>query len=587
MTTVQNQHYDDVRPAGFRGQIEDVRIRRDTVPAQVKPLAEAARPQDMDLKAVARWALHYLIENPRKELDYECRFSIMPMDLPPAPTGHDLITMGDTDCRMDWEYIYMRDICGSAEGNDVEQGVRRRILSYLRDDDLAWVPMYHYCIADLKDLEPAVSTWATAKTLLSLAETYQRTHDPQAKSLARKIFVALRGLASWDTGRAYYLGGSGPWRDGQWIPTFVNTIHPAALEPILRYWETTGDAEAFEFAKALADGMLADLQTNQGKDRILADGSFFGHTHCHGHAIWGMAHLGAITHDPRYIEWARRPYEFLLGHGTDWGWVPEGLSETGGNHHSETCTVSDMVSIAAWLARAGYPSYWDHVERYVRNYIGETQFLLTPEIEALYRRLHGDKPQECQQGITVLKELEGGFLACIQPNSLMDTPDGMHMMGCCPPEGMRTLHTAWSNVVLDYPEGVFVNLSFNRDAPEAEVVSFLPYEGRLTVVAKCAKDFFLRPPSWAPRGEVQTYRDGRSVDPVWKGGYVAFKNVHAGEELTITYPLVEFKQTVAVVGKTYTYHWLGNTVVGVEPRAEQMPLFAQVPRSLPPYPSEK
>ena len=61
---------------------------------------------------------------------------------------------------------------------------------------------------------------------------------------------------------------------------------------------------------------------------------------------------------------------------------------------------------------------------------------------------------------------------------------GMNMMGCCPPEGMRVLHVAWRNVVTESPAGVFVNLSLNRDAAQARVVSFAPNIGRLTVVVK-------------------------------------------------------------------------------------------------------
>ena len=33
-------------------------------------------------------------------------------------------------------------------------------------------------------------------------------------------------------------------------------------------------------------------------------------------------------------------------------------------------------------------------------------------------------------------------------------------------------------------EGIWVNLAFNHESPEARVVSFLPNEGRVTVVAR-------------------------------------------------------------------------------------------------------
>lgn len=155
------------------------------------------------------------------------------------------------------------------------------------------------------------------------------------------------------------------------------------------------------------------------------------------------------------------------------------------------------------------------------------------------------------------------------------------MMGCCPPEGMHALHIAWTNVVVEAERGVEVHLALNRDHPAARVVSFLPKEGRVTVEARKNSDFYLRPPSWTPRKAVRAYVDGKEVQPLWDGAYVKFAEVRPGKELTLTYPLVEFSQHVTIAGTPYTYHWMGNTVLGVAPRGAILPLFAEVPRPLP------
>jgi len=596
-------------PPGFSGElIGEAKVLDGSQPSTVRLLAEEKPPADLDLTQMAGKAMHYLINNPRKHLDWECRFSIMPLDFPPAPQGHDPITLGDTDCRMDWEFIYMREMCGSEEGREAEAGLRRRILGYVREDGLSWVPMHHYCIPDLKDFEPAVSPWATAKTMVSLAETYARTENPQAKALARKLFLGLKGLASWEGRRAYYRGGSGPWREGKWIDSFMTVMHPVVVEPLVRYWECTGDDEAGEFALAVAEGMLANLQSNLGDHRILEDGSFLGHVHATGHAVWGLAHLGALSAERRYLDWARQVYQFVVGRqGTDYGWIPEWIAERHDGRafntgRGEVCAVSDMVSIGACLARAGYSQYWDWIERCIRNYLRAVQFSVTPEYEAEYRRLHGER---ADQGLPVMRELEGGFLGATLPNSWLDREDHMDMMGCCSPEGMRALYTAWTNVVTESNEGVLVNLSFNRDAPAARVVSFAPEQGRLTVVAKRAGDFFLRPPAWAANAdrsasgasaEVKGYRDGRSVPVEWRRDYVVFKAAPAGQELSITYPLLSFRQQVEVpcadyaaewldqstlvqkrrgeaAGKRYLLYWLGNTVAGLEPQSPTLPIL--------------
>ena len=253
--------------------------------------------------------------------------------------------------------------------------------------------------------------------------------------------------------------------------------------------------------------------------------------------------------------------------GTDWGWFPE----SPGSRNSETCATGDMVTLAACLAGAGYPRYWDDAERFVRNYCRAAQFFLTPEYEALYRKKHPDV-SEADEGLRQAMDFQGGFVARLTPDSLT-VGDNMNMMGCCPPEAMRALAVVWRSVVTESKDGVWVNLGFDRDAPEARVVSFAPSTGRLTVVAKKAASFFLRPPSWAAKDRIRAYRGRSQVKTEWTGDYVMFANAEPGRELTIVYPLPSFRQTVTVGGGDYTYEWLGNTVIGVDPPGKGLPLF--------------
>ena len=81
---------------------------------------------------------------------------------------------------------------------------------------------------------------------------------------------------------------------------------------------------------------------------------------------------------------------------------------------------------------------------------------------------------------------------------------------------------------------------------------------------------------------MRAYVDGKAVDPDWDGAYVRFAGVKSGQRLTIDYPLVDFFQRVTIAGTTYNYRWIGNTVLGVDPAGTILPLFAEVPRPLPP-----
>ncbi len=126
-----------------------------------------------------------------------------------------------------------------------------------------------------------------------------------------------------------------------------------------------------------------------------------------------MARLGALTGNTRYLEWARKAYDWLMTQGTDWGWFPE----SPGVSNSETCATGDMVALAACLAGAGYTGYWDDVERFIRNYCREAQFFPIPEYEALYRSKHPGA-SESAEGIRRVRDFKGGFVARLTPNSL-------------------------------------------------------------------------------------------------------------------------------------------------------------------------
>ncbi|MDD5704731.1 MAG: hypothetical protein PHR35_02315 [Kiritimatiellae bacterium] len=600
--------------SGFLGDVSNVRLVETRHEADA--LLNVRPAADMDLVAMARWCQRALRLNPRPKLDYECRFSMVPSWYPPCPgpEDHDPITIGDTDCRMDWEFGYMREMTGDTAADEVGRGVRKRVLGYLRDDGNCWVTVR------ASSTMPGIwaVSWTTGELLVSLSEEFRRTGDERLRPLCRKMFEALRRRADWVEGRAFYAGGNGWWDEEGWAVSDCTPYHPAMpLLGVTHYYEAFREPEALAFAVAFAEGEMANDQWRHGLLRdpskltprqqrqrtefsgipefpetsrdldlgVRPDGSFDAHSHMRTRQGWGMAHLASITREPRLVAWCKRLLDFVLSRGTAYGWMPEGIGSTVG---SETCVVGDVISMAEKLAKCGYPEYWDVVERAVRNYIREAQFFFSPEYEEMYRRLHPG--EEGEKGLTMARNLEGGFQGRMGLTERIHYQYDMDMMGCCVPEGMRSLHVAWKNTVTDEADGIHVNMGFDRDAPEAKVASFLPTRGGMEVTAKVARDFWLRPPAWAPRERVRLQRAGATVAPDWRGAYLFVGSVKACEKLTLTYPLVAFTQEQTLnhftdkIERTVTVNWLGNTVVGIEPKGEKLPLFETVPRPLPPLP---
>ena len=448
--------------------------------------------------------------------------------------------------------------------------------------------------------------WGATKILYALAEDYRRTQNAQSRVVAQKIIDRLKDLAIYPSpDKCYFPAGMGAMtQDGAVIPNLWNK-HPApVVESLVNYYLATGDNDALDFAKAYAEGIMAGSQPD-GIRFDPNDGSFDGHSHATMHALWGISHLGVVTNDSRYIDFTKKTWDWMLTRGTGAGWFPATATHENGDNVTETCLISDMISHATLIARGGNPEYFDYADRYLRNYISNLQFVVTPEFETYYRNLHPTQSEETiNHSLAELRKFQGGIVGLSglndYENELLPWP-AFEMFGCCAPEGMRAIYTVWNNTIDLLPDsefgpaGVYVNMGFSRDSPWGQVVSFFPDVGRLSVeVAVDDDSFFLRPPHWVPHEQVYAFVDGQAVPVVWSGSYVRFDNVNPGDELTITYPLVGFSHEVSHEEDGIWPHnpdlemgfqWLGNMVTEVSPEAQKTPLYTGGPRLLghPPY----
>jgi len=585
---------------GLTGRVSSVCIAKPAA-TRISPLAATPPPADVDLKRMAEWAMNYLILTPRKELGYEPVFQCYPLNCPPIPASNDPVVSCDTDARMDWQWYFMREVSGSTQGKDVEAAFHKRMRDYIGPDGRVWGTPGAYNEGDTQarygEDDRIYHIWGATKILESLSLDYARIGNLESKALARKVMLALKKVAVWDgEGRCYFPCGMGALRpDGSVVPNGWNAEPAPIVEPLVTYWLVTQDAEGLEFARAYSEGIMNNLQPDGL--RFLPDGSFpGGHSHATLHAIWGVAHLGVVTGERKYLDFAERSWKWMLSRGAGTGWFPA-LPDS----CNETCCLADMMSIAALLGQAGKTEYYDYVERYLRNYISPLQFIITPEFEAYYRSLNASaKPQDVEQSLRTLRRFQGGIIGGSglndYENELLGRVSGYAMFGCCAPSGMNAIYTAWSNEIDCLPAsplgpaGVYVNMSLGRDSQWGRVVSFFPEQGRLTVVTTTTNAYFLRPPHWAPRDQIHAFVGTRPVPVRWSGDHVRF-DAAPGQEITITYPLVRFTHEVEGLWKVSApelkmrFEWLGDMVVSVAPPATLTPLFTGKPRILPPPPS--
>lgn len=598
----------------MNGQISDIRL----LPVEEQ---QGKLGPPLDLVDMARKSIHYLESNPDPEHQYQCRFNYFLLRNPPFDPsallwGFDVadiserdkiidpVAIADTESRNDISFAQMWEMTGAREGANAHDIVHKRLESYIRSgegkrgDDVCWaVP---YCASSDIDA-PCVSTWATGKLLQSAAILYGLTGNEHHRKIARRLFEGLYRLAAWDSGRAFYAHSQEALRDDGAYAHAYDGHYPSIIAPLLEYWQRCGDGDALDFAAAMAEGFLSDLQPDH---LHRPDGRILGHNHVQMHAARGVAQLGALTGDWRSLEWAKAAYDFYWANAFDTGWMPEGVAEPEHSSHSETCLTADMLEMTVWFARAGRPRFWDRVERMLRNYFVPAQFELTAPLEKIWRDMHRDAtPSALEEGIEQLRDREGGFISALTPNDrIFEVPEGQNhhglaeyrgkrivldMMGCCPPEGMRALYLTWANTMTKSDDGVLVNLSLDHDGQLGTVLTEMPRRGVMKVTTKLNCNYYLRPPSWAPRERVRAWRNGSEIDVVWGGpafDYVLFLDARPKDELTIQWPLVSCSQNIVarridresertVDMATYNYRWVGNTATAVEPKGKWLPLY--------------
>ena len=552
--------------AGFLSPVTGREVIAGSAPVRVNLLAKTLESRDtLDPVLMAQWSLNYLAGSVSAASRFASSYGNWPLKMPPYQIGGDVIAIGDSEVRNALAFVQMRDMSGIDFGASVQKGVMDRILGYQQPCGL-FNPQSH---GDTDVL------WATAWMARALIEEFATTGNREALSRAERALKAVRRFAieSADKGLLRLAPPRKLEIDGKEIQfAYRPTLDFCIVEPYVRFYEVTGDKEMLDIAKGLVEGRLQKF----------AIGHDTAHTHSQWHCLIGIAHLGAVTGEAKYLDWAEDQLSRWNGMMTDYGWF-----EAAPNYKaSETCAVADLIHVCVYLGRAGRSMRYDLVERTVRNYLPREQFFVDDDrfLQLWRKQEYPDRDKQ----MALMRRLEGGFLCRTTPFdrwALPGAPEGpVSLEGCCPPTGMTGLYLAWKECVRKTDQGLFVNMAFNRDCAEARVVSFLPDLGRLTVVPKRPGLVHIRIPGFAPRDLVSAWRNGRKIRSArWTGDYVTFDKARKGEELTVTYPLVKFVQKVNRGGGDLTIHWTGNAVTEIAPNDGTWPIFAQSRYPAPPF----
>ena len=586
-------------PAAFASEMTDGPI----IAPPKGEFYETLAPETLDLAQRGHLALNAVTGAVSPELDYE--FHWIQNLIPPGVTNHSHQWF-DLNPRGLEIMMTQRLMTGSNYKLDIEQGMYHSMLSRLGEDGL-------YYNAPVRDDAPwraggkggrkiwgtkedISGIWGNAQFLVTLIYRYRLTQDPLFLEKGRGLAKGLIRIAIRKDDYAFYpatpgLGfDHGYLRESGWPETeealdeldspegTVSCYIAVVVRALSMWYAETGDPEALEMAGLLANYVLkpqfwmGDIQ-NWGEEirRVWqAHGGlqrkpaalFKGHIAGIAYTLQGLIDYAYITNDAYVKEFVRQAYEYVR----NFGLVRIGL-------HGENIANSIMAVVAIRMTDCGIGDYYEDVDQHIRNQMVEDQFT---DAEML-RKLNEQAGHDLEGLEFTIERILGSLNheSAFGSEQFLD-PTGL---GTYASPYLEPYYYIWESIIRHQEDGTcHVNLLLNRASPWLDLDSYLPYEGRVVIRNKTAKNIFIRIPRWVAKDQVKCIVNDKDTVYFWSNNYLGLTNLTGKETVTVTFPMVETTETYYLLPydtkpkwfdridslPKYVLHFKGNTCVQAE-----------------------
>ncbi|MCL1909770.1 MAG: glycoside hydrolase family 127 protein [Kiritimatiellaeota bacterium] len=434
---------------------------------------------------------------------------------------------------------------------------------------------------------------------------YQLTGDEKWKTAMRRGAEKIHDIAVVKNDYAYFpdpkCGNDFSWIKSGWPHTeepggpqegvegatvFYQT---QPIRGLMKWLQVSGDERMLEMSKRLANFGMRKKFYGSGFENDPVAGAERGHTwgHWHGNmaAFRGLLDYAAVSGDARALEFVNDGYQWFRHHLTP---------HLGANNIDfESCCVGDWPALGIALSDAGMGDYWDDVDYAIRNAATQAQCL---DADAYYTmgRNYAERPKDSKWGaqgdfrftmsialdtIPGLEDVEdvversmGGMCNCLQGRYQIT-----HQMACCTANGLQGFYYGWEAAIRHDAGTSTVNLFYTRFSPWMDLISYLPYDGRVVIMNKTTKTLNVRIPGWVRMNDVRVTVNGIDATPARIGRYMRLDGLTGGECVEITFP--QPRRSMEVVRADYNlrpwrwrgtlkYNLVGSTVIGFDDSGE-------------------
>lgn len=563
-------------------------------------------PDTFDIRDMAEKSIHVMTSSTDPDCDFDMYFKVL---LKTNPIR--MIHSPDDHCHSKFmEAVQLlRYVTGSEENLLVEKTWFDTILKNKWDDGLAGISTFNrpWMVHDdgygtkKSDFveQRRISPAYLGRLISSLVFKYRTTGELIWKETAIGIVDSLKTIAIYKEDYAYFspspvMAVKGSTRDegGIKFPVLGAAVSQVILGLVHLYRE-------FKYEPAVNLSLKLLNYIFKQCDYFGIDGSFnkcypqkygnAGHIHGHTYCLIAMLELADIKNDYEMKEFVKKSYEWARTKGNSLiGYFGEYLNSDE-YEETEICGVADMITLAVKLCVYGIGDYWDDVDRWVRNIFYEGQLTIEkiPYMNKMSANFpFNEKYQSSKDSIEcnfkdyseddVLNRNIGAFAGWMEPNDFFnyESKDAYGIMHCCTANASRSLYYIWKDMH-QCEEGVIrINLLINMDSKFAEVESYIPYDGKVTITPKLDCTLEIRLPEWiTDTNQVNTSMKGVTVKFSQQGRYIIINNIKNGTNIDFFFP-IEIKEIVQWIEKRrFEFTMKGNDIVSVKPRGRFIPIF--------------
>ena len=340
------------------------------------------------------------------------------------------------------------------------------------------------------------------------------------------------------------------------------------VEPLVEYYQFSGESRALHLAGRLAKATLASTFAPDG--RFLEVERSSGHIHSMTSSLCGITRYALLAQDRPIVDHCRRILDVgVPEYASSWGWVDEVMPRHPANEigRGEINQTGDVIRTALALGRAGDAGYYDLAERYLRSTLLPVQH----HAEDLrgFLKPANSPVLDCDRDVP--GRVVGGY-SMFFPNDRMKPGAWPLTTQDIISGAVHALCECWRNRCTAQDGAVRINLLFDYAGPEVIVTSGLPLEGKIAFRAASCQRLLVRIPAGVDAGTIRLRVGGADRPVHLQGGYVNVEALQPGVEGTVQFALPCKIQAEVVDGTRYTSTWIGSQIIDIQPRGTVSPL---------------